>query len=58
MTLDQLVKIPVIFGSIASMGFRIWHFFVPKAWIWFSYMDFNATELVAAVSFPFHSKVT
>jgi hypothetical protein len=49
MTLDQIVKIPVIFGSIVSIGFGIWHFFVPKAWKWYSYMDINAAELVAAV---------
>ena len=43
------VKILVIFGSSASIGFGIWHFFVPKAWNWYSYIDGNATELVAAV---------
>jgi hypothetical protein len=44
-----LVKIFVIFGSSASIGFGIWHFFVPKAWNWYSYIDSTATELVAAV---------
>ena len=44
-----LVKSLVIFGSISSIGFGIWHFFVPKAWNWYSYIDINATELVAAV---------
>ncbi len=44
-----LVKILVTFGSAASIGFGIWHFFVPKAWKWYSYIDINATELVAAV---------
>ena len=44
-----LFKILVIIGSSASIGFGIWHFFVPKAWNWYSYMDLNATELVAAV---------
>jgi hypothetical protein len=39
----------VIFGSSASIGLGIWHFFVPKAWMWYSYIDANATELVAAV---------
>ena len=42
-------KILVIFGSSASIGFGIWHFFVPKAWKWYAYMDANATELIAAV---------
>jgi hypothetical protein len=43
------VKIFVIFGSSASIGFGIWHFFVPTVWKWYSYIDRNATELVAAV---------
>ena len=44
-----LVKILVMIGSIASIGFGIWHFFVPTAWKWYSYIDGSATELVAAV---------
>ncbi len=47
--MNLLVKSLVIFGSSASIGFGIWHFFVPKAWKWYSYIDSNATELVAAV---------
>ena len=47
--MNLLVKIFVIFGSSASIGFGIWHFFVPKAWNWYSYIDNDATELVAAV---------
>jgi hypothetical protein len=47
--MNLLVKILVTFGSSASIGFGIWHFFVPKAWKWYSYMDANATELVVAV---------
>jgi len=47
--MNLLVKILVIFGSCASIGFGIWHFFVPTAWRWYSYIDGNATELVAAV---------
>jgi len=49
MIMNLLVKILVIIGSSASIGFGIWHFFVPKAWNWYSYIDLNATELVAAV---------
>jgi hypothetical protein len=49
MTLKLLVKILVMIGSSASIGFGMWHFFVPKAWNWYSYIDINATELVAAV---------
>lgn len=47
--MDLLVKILVIVGSIASIGFGVWHFFVPAMWNWYSYIDINATELVVAV---------
>jgi hypothetical protein len=47
--MNLLAKTLVITGSSASVGFGIWHFFVPKAWNWYSYIDSNATELVAAV---------
>ena len=49
MTMNLLVKILVMLSSCASIGFGIWHFFVPTVWKWYSYMDVNATELVAAV---------
>ena len=47
--MDLLVKILVMSGSCASIGFGIWHFFVPEMWKWYSYIDVNATELVVAV---------
>jgi hypothetical protein len=47
--MNLLAKSLVIFGSSASIGFGIWHFFVPTAWKWYSYIDPIATELVAAV---------
>jgi hypothetical protein len=47
--LELLVKILVMIGSSASIGFGIWHFFVPKVWKWSSYIDSNATELVVAI---------
>jgi len=47
--MNLLTKVLVTIGSSASIGFGIWHFFVPKAWKWYSYIDINATELVAAV---------
>ena len=47
--MNPLVKILVMIGSGASIGFGIWHFYVPKAWKWYSYIDANATELVAAI---------
>lgn len=49
MIMNLLAKVLVTIGSSASIGFGIWHFFVPKAWKWYSYIDVNATELVAAV---------
>ncbi|NTW43341.1 MAG: hypothetical protein HGB14_02660 [Anaerolineaceae bacterium] len=47
--MNLLVKILVMIGSCASIGFGIWHFFVPTVWKWYSYIDINATELVAAI---------
>jgi len=47
--MNLLVKILVMIGSSVSVGFGIWHFFVPTTWKWYSYIDSNATELVAAV---------
>jgi hypothetical protein len=49
LTMNLLARILVMIGSITSIGFGIWHFFVPRAWNWYSYIDINATELVAAV---------
>jgi hypothetical protein len=46
---NSLVKILVMIGSCASIGFGVWHFFVPQAWKWYSYIASDATELVAAV---------
>lgn len=39
----------VTVGSAASIGFGVWHFFVPAIWDWYSYIDASATELVVAV---------
>lgn len=47
--MDLLVKILVIVGSVSTIGFGIWHFFVPSMWNWYSYIDINATELVVAI---------
>jgi hypothetical protein len=48
--LDMLVtRILISVGSAASIGFGVWHFFVPSVWNWYSYMDTSATELVLAV---------
>lgn len=42
-------KILTYIGSIVSIGFGMWHFFVPTIWKWYSYIDVNAPELVLAV---------
>lgn len=47
--MNLLVKILVGIGSCASIGFGIWHFFVPRIWKWYSYIDSSATELIVAV---------
>lgn len=43
------IKILTSIGSIISIVFGIWHFFVPKIWNWYAYIDKSATELVLAV---------
>jgi hypothetical protein len=47
--LDSLVKGTLTIGSVASIGFGVWHFFVPSMWKWYTYIDPKATELIAAV---------
>jgi hypothetical protein len=48
--ISLFTRILVAVGSLASIGFGIWHFFVPKAWNWNSYIDVRATELILAVN--------
>lgn len=36
-------------ASLASIGFGVWHFFVPKTWNWYAHISVSATELVLAV---------
>lgn len=45
---NSVIKILTTFGRIVSIGFGIWHFFVPSIWNWYSYFDKAATELVIA----------
>lgn len=42
-------KISIITGSIISIGFGIWHFFIPGIWNWNSYIEPSAAELIIAV---------
>ena len=43
------MRILTLVGSVCTAGFGVWHFFVPKAWNWYSYIAPEATELVTAV---------
>ncbi len=45
----QRIKILTALGSLASTGFGVWHFFVPRIWNWYAYIDPSATELILAV---------
>jgi len=39
----------IIVGSLISIVFGIWHFFIPGIWNWYSFIDPLATELIIAV---------
>ena len=45
----MLSKILCTVGSAVTIGFGVWHFFVPKMYRWYSYIDKSAVELFAAV---------
>jgi hypothetical protein len=45
----MLIGILTTVASIVTIGFGIWHFFVPGIWRWFTYIDSKATELVLAI---------
>lgn len=47
--MNLISKLMISLGSLASIVFGVWHFFVPRAWNWYSYMDANASELAVAV---------
>jgi hypothetical protein len=46
---NSLSKTLIWVSSIISIGFGAWHFFVPTAWKWYSYIDPKATELIVAI---------
>ena len=39
----------ITIGSLISIVFGIWHYFIPSIWNWYSYIDPLATELIIAV---------
>jgi len=43
------IKALITIGSLISIGFGLWHLFVPTLWNWYSYIDSTATELILAV---------
>lgn len=43
------IRVFASIGGVASIGFGVWHFFVPGVWDWYSYIDASAAELVLAV---------
>ena len=45
----MIIRILTTAGSILTIGFGIWHFFVPKIWHWHTYIDSKATELMIAI---------
>ena len=47
--MNMLVKVLTALGSCASIGFGVWHFFVPRLWNWYAYIDPNAKELIVAI---------
>lgn len=47
--ISNISKLLATIASLVTIGFGIWHLFVPKLWRWYSYIDHEATELVLAV---------
>jgi hypothetical protein len=39
----------ITIGGLISIGFGVWHFFIPGIWNWYSYIDPQAIELITAV---------
>jgi len=47
--MNILIRVLILIGSASSVGFGVWHLFVPKIWKWYSYIQKDATELILAV---------
>jgi hypothetical protein len=45
----MIARILALIGSIVTIGFGVWHFFVPRAYKWYGYIQTEVTELVRAV---------
>jgi hypothetical protein len=45
----MLIRILTTIASIVTIGFGVWHLFVPTIWHWHAYIDSKATELVRAI---------
>lgn len=46
---SPVTKIITTIGSLITIGFGVWHLFVPKLWNWYQYIEAQATELILAV---------
>ena len=46
-----MIKTLTTIGSLVTIGFGAWHFFVPTVWNWYAYIDPAATELNLPVYF-------
>jgi len=47
--MPSLRTLLITIGSIITIAFGLWHFFVPTIWNWSAYIVPEATELVVAV---------
>lgn len=45
----MLIKVLTSFGSVSMAAFGVWHFTVPAAWNWYTYISPEASELALAV---------
>lgn len=45
----MITKILVSIGSISTIAFGVWHFFVPGKYNWYFYISKEAVELVTAI---------
>jgi len=45
----MISRILATIASAITIGFGLWHFFVPAIWRWYDYVYETATELIVAV---------
>lgn len=42
-------KISATVASLITIGFGVWHFFIPSIWKWYAYFPENVRELIVAI---------